>query len=236
MKTEKMKKIAAVVLALMMTVLCLTACGGSDGDKITVTIVDGNTKTEVQAKPGDRIADILKGADITLGAKDTVEPAADKELAEGVTVITVKRAAAAAGSTETAKATEAPTEAQAKEEFNEEFKEEKTTESIPYSTEEEYSDAIPEGDSEVTQYGAEGEKEITYRVKYVNGKEESREKISEKVTKEPVNEIITYGTGSVSGGDERYEVSRQNYPDCDGSGHGYYEILYSDGSTEYEEY
>ncbi len=32
------------------------------------------------------------------------------------------------------------------------------------------------------------------------------------------------------------EVSRQQYPDCDGSGHGYYEIKYSDGHTEIVEY
>ena len=32
------------------------------------------------------------------------------------------------------------------------------------------------------------------------------------------------------------EVSRQAYDDCDGSGHGYYEITYSDGSVRYEEY
>lgn len=33
-----------------------------------------------------------------------------------------------------------------------------------------------------------------------------------------------------------YEVSRQQYDDCDGSGHGYYEITYSDGSVSYENY
>lgn len=39
-----------------------------------------------------------------------------------------------------------------------------------------------------------------------------------------------------SGGSGRYEVSRQAYDDCDGSGHGYYEITYSDGSVETVEY
>ena len=34
----------------------------------------------------------------------------------------------------------------------------------------------------------------------------------------------------------KYEVSRQASDDCDGSGHGYYEITYSDGSTAREEY
>ena len=32
------------------------------------------------------------------------------------------------------------------------------------------------------------------------------------------------------------EVSRQAYDDCDGSGHGYYEITWSDGSVTYQEY
>lgn len=33
-----------------------------------------------------------------------------------------------------------------------------------------------------------------------------------------------------------YEVKRQKFDDCDGSGHGYYEITYSDGTTAIEEY
>lgn len=40
--------------------------------------------------------------------------------------------------------------------------------------------------------------------------------------------------GSTAGG--KTEVSHQAYDDCDGSGHGYYEITYSDGSTAIEEY
>lgn len=35
---------------------------------------------------------------------------------------------------------------------------------------------------------------------------------------------------------EPIEVGRQAYDDCDGSGHGYYEITYSDGSVGYEDY
>ncbi len=39
-----------------------------------------------------------------------------------------------------------------------------------------------------------------------------------------------------SSGSSKSEVKRQKFDDCDGSGHGYYEITYSDGSTGYEEY
>ena len=223
MKTAMMKKIALTVLALLMAALCLTACGDSAANKLT--IIDGNTKTEVEAKAGDKIADILKDAGITLGEKDTCEPAVDTELKEGVTEITIKRYTE---STEPAPET-APASVIV------EYVEAKETEKIPYSSEEAYSDSMEEGTSEVTQQGVDGEKEITYKVKVVNGQEVSREKISEKVIKEPVNEIVTYGTASYDDGGV-YEVSRDDYPDCDGSGHGYYEIHYSDGSTEYVEY
>ena len=35
---------------------------------------------------------------------------------------------------------------------------------------------------------------------------------------------------------QKTEVSRQAYDDCDGSGHGYYDINWSDGSVTYENY
>ena len=49
------------------------------------------------------------------------------------------------------------------------------------------------------------------------------------------------GAGEDDGGADEddggvYEVRREAMPDCDGSGHGYYIITYSDGSTGTEEY
>lgn len=41
---------------------------------------------------------------------------------------------------------------------------------------------------------------------------------------------------SDSRAEEKTEVRREKYDDCDGSGHGYVEIYYSDGSMETEEY
>lgn len=41
---------------------------------------------------------------------------------------------------------------------------------------------------------------------------------------------------SSKGGSSVHETGRQKFDDCDGSGHGYYEITYSDGSVKYEEY
>lgn len=44
------------------------------------------------------------------------------------------------------------------------------------------------------------------------------------------------GSSGGSDGGEKTVVSRQDMPDCDGSGHGYVIVTWSDGSVTYEEY
>lgn len=68
------------------------------------------------------------------------------------------------------------------------------TEAVPYDTEYTYSDELYEDQSETRTPGAQGEKEVTYKVTYVDGEEESREALSEKVTKEPTTEVVVQGT------------------------------------------
>lgn len=184
------------------------------GMKVTLT-ADGKTSEITTFMT--TVESFLKEQNITLGADDTVSEKLDAKITEGME-ITVSRVT---------------------------YKEETKTEAIDFETEEMTSDSMDQGTSEVTQQGAKGEKTITYKVKYVDGKEVSREKVSEKITKEPVKQIVTVGTRTVdsgSGDDEGgqdggvYEVSRQDMPDCNGSGHGYYIVTYSDGSVQYEEY
>ena len=194
-------------------------------DGMTITLVKGvkveltaDGKTSEVATKAATVDEFLKEQKITLGENDEVSEKLDASLTDGMKIV-VKRV---------------------------EYKEETKTEEVDFKTEEKTSDSMASGTSEVTQEGVKGEKEVTYKVKYVDGNEESREAISEKVTKEPVNKIVTTGTytAPAAGGDDddsgsgggKYEVSRQAMPDCDGSGHGYYIINYSDGSVEYEEY
>lgn len=104
-------------------------------------------------------------------------------------------------------------------------------EPIPFETEIEYTASMYQGESARRRQGQEGEKELTYKVTYVDGKEESRELVGESVTREPVNEIIAKGTK-----ERRRVVSREQIYDCDGSGHGYYIITWSDGAVEYQDF
>lgn len=192
--------------------------------KVTLT-VDGELREILTKAPN--VKKLLEEQKITLGENDEVSEKTDAELKDGMK-ITVKRV---------------------------EYKEETKKESIDFTSEKQYSDSMYEGESKTTQNGSKGEKEVTYKVKYVDGKEDSREKVSEKVTKEPVKEIVTYGTkkqaaqSNNSTGNNtasttapatksqgKTVVKKVPIYDCDGSGHGYYEIYYSDGTVEYEEF
>lgn len=193
-------------------------------DGMTINIVKkfnvsltADGKTENVTTTAQTVKDLLTQQNITLSKDDEVSPKLETKLSEGAKVV-VKRV---------------------------EYKEEKRTEKIDYSTKEQYSDSLAAGTSEVTQQGVEGSKEVTYKVKYVDGKETSKEAISEKVIKEPVDKIVTYSSQSNSnsqGGSDsgssggRTVVSKVPVYDCDGSGHGYYEITYSDGTVEYQEF
>lgn len=210
--------------------------------KVTIT-VDGKTNT-VSTNATD-VKGLIEEQKIKIGKDDVMSEKLDALLKNGMK-ITIKRVT---------------------------FKDEKKTESIDYETEKKYSDSMDEGSSQVEQKGEKGEKEVVYTVKYVDGKEVSREKKSEKITKQPVKEIITYGTKEVaaqedndsdnntgsnnnntnnnsgnsssasqesksseSSGGGKTVVSKTPVYDCDGSGHGYYEIVYSDGSKGIEEF
>lgn len=79
--------------------------------------------------------------------------------------------------------------------------EETVEEELKYSTRYEYSNDLFAGQEEIKTPGETGLKETVYRVTYVEGEEESREVISQAVTKEPVEEVVRTGTRrSIAGG------------------------------------
>lgn len=188
-------------------------------DGMTITIVQATAvnlttggKTNTVYTNADTVEAFLAEQQINLGENDRVMPEATAAIAEGME-IKVQRV---------------------------EIKEETVTEEIAYSTETQNSSSLASGKTETKQAGVKGSKDVTYRVTYVDGTEESREVISETVTKEPVNEIIVKGTKKSSSGSSssnqtsggKTVVSVEYYDDCDGSGHGIKVITYSDGTME----
>ena len=193
-----------------------------DGEEIVVThrvevtlTVDGETKTELTEAKTVRA--FLKEQGVKVGKLDRMNYAKKKKLKEGMEIV-IQRV---------------------------EEKEEKETQTVAFSSTTENNSSMAKGKTQVKTAGVNGEKEITYKVTYVDGVEESREIVSEVVTKEPVTEVIYVGTyvapsksgsgGSGSGGGKTV-VSKEYYDDCDGSGHGVCVITYSDGSVVYQDY
>ena len=130
-----------------------------------ITIVDGGTTT-VRKTTYKKVGDILKELNITLGENDRVTPDLNKEVATVDTIKIVRDG----------KTTELK-----KEEIKFETKEEK--------------DDSKYVDEKVTKVeGKNGEKEVTYNVVRENGKEISREVVSEKVLTEATAKVVVVGT------------------------------------------
>lgn len=73
------------------------------------------------------------------------------------------------------------------------------TEEVAYNTIKRVNVSLPAGYTNVIREGEVGEKSVTYKVKYQNGKEVSREVVSETLIKAPVDKIVEYGDTDVKG-------------------------------------
>ena len=179
-------------------------------------LCDGKTIT--QETEAATVGDALAELEITVGKDDRVTPAVTEPVTDGMK-IAVNRVT---------------------------FETIVEKETLEYETTHENDSSITKGQEQVNRNGENGEKEVCYKVTYVDGTEESREVVEEKVTKEPVNKVVAVGTKeepapepepeAAPAAPERSVVSKKAFYDCDGSGHGYYEVTYSDGSVEYEEF
>ena len=67
-------------------------------------------------------------------------------------------------------------------------------EDIPYAEKTESDDSLIAGQQKIKQIGELGKKVTTYEVKFKDGKEVERKKVSEEVVKEPVERITVVGT------------------------------------------
>ncbi len=167
-----------------------------------VTVVHDGKIEKIEFGVGT-VGDVLERMNISLGAEDTVTPEKTEAVKNGTKIVIARVT----------------------------YEEVTTSDTIPYETIRKDDNSLEKGKEKTEVEGVVGEKTTTYRVKKVDGKEESREEKNSEVIKPPVNEVILVGTKQ-----GRYEVSRVAVPNCADGSHGYYEITYSDGSVEYVEY
>lgn len=112
------------------------------------------------------VADLLELAQITLGEDDYTEPSLDTEL-EANMKVTVYRV---------------------------EYKTVTETEEVKFKTTTVKKSSMNEGTQKVVTQGVNGEDQVSYEVKYVNGKEESRTETERTTVKKPVNKVVNVGT------------------------------------------
>ena len=200
------------------------------GVSIRVTVAG---KAKVYVTTEKTVAQALKQLKIKYDKDDIVEPSKNTKIKKGLR-ITVKKV---------------------------EVKEETEEKVIPFATKTEYSESMEKGQSKVKQNGVNGKKTVVSKNTYVDGELTSSEVIEEKVITNAVNKIVVYGskvtttaapttkaptttkapvtkapTTKAPTTAGKYVVSKERVEDCDGSGHGYYVITYSDGSVVYQDF
>ena len=153
----------------------------------SVTLTVDNTSTKYAVYQGT-VQDLLTLAGISLGADDYTEPSVNTELKDNMAV-TVYRIA---------------------------YKTVDKKENISFKTRKQNDSSMDIGTEKVLTKGVNGVDEVSYKVKYVNGKEDSKTELSRKTVKEPVNQVVNVGTKAKSTGisdtitlqySERYNVS-----------------------------
>ncbi|MDO5124519.1 MAG: ubiquitin-like domain-containing protein [Eubacteriales bacterium] len=133
-------------------------------DSAVTLTCDGTT--QVFYTKDATVSEVLKELGITLGEHDTVTPSPDTAVT-GETEIVVTRI---------------------------EYKEETETEIIDYGFVTKKTSSMKSGTSKITQEGIEGEKQITYKNKYVDGVLTDSRVLSEEIIREAQDQIKLVGT------------------------------------------
>lgn len=153
----------------------------------SVTLTVDNASTKYAVYQGT-VQDLLTLAGISLGADDYTEPSVNTELKDKMAV-TVYRVA---------------------------YKTVDKKENISFKTRKQNDSSMDIGTEKILTKGVNGVDEVSYKVKYVNGKEESKTELSRKTVTKPIDQVVNVGTKAKSTGvsdnitlqySERYNVS-----------------------------
>jgi len=111
------------------------------------------------------VESVLEEAEIFVGSKDRVEPAIDSSLQEDMQITVIR--------------------------VEEKLVSEKIQ--LEFTNEVKKNESLPKGFVNVVKKGQQGQKEVTIKMVYEDGKEVSKQIVNEKVIQEPVNGIIEEG-------------------------------------------
>lgn len=190
--TVSLRKILAISIILFMLTGMMGVMASTNQVKNVKIVLSSGYEMNVISS-STKVSDILKENNIVILDGETVIPGVDEELTDNKTITITKD--------EVQK--KADITYLSENEILESYKSivEKiitVEEEIPFETV--TKDVSNGGDLQdrVVQAGQNGIKEVTYRIKYQNGNEIEKTKVSEVVTKEPVDKIVEVRTKVVS--------------------------------------
>ena len=81
---------------------------------------------------------------------------------------------------------------------------------VPLESKTSNSEDVELGESKLKTKGVDGEKLVTKKIKYIDGKKDSEKVVSEKVTKAPVDEVTLVGTSGAANADGAGSFTDEN--------------------------
>ena len=136
----------------------------------SVTLNADGKRTKYAIASGT-VADLIELAQITLGEEDYTVPSLNAKLKPDMTVKVCRV----------------------------EYREATKTETVEYKTTKKKNSDLYKGIENVVKKGTNGKAEVTYKVKYVNGKAVSKTVIDSVVTKKPKNMVVEVGSKKTGG-------------------------------------
>ena len=194
-----LKKVISVSIILLFVMGISVMAVNSKVKSVKIILSDGYEMNVLTTK--EKVSDILDENHIILLPEENVIPNLENNISDNKTIRITTESEQAVKVTETVEtSSEVTVEKLLEENYNnivEKIVVEKTT--VPFETE---TNDLSTGDGDkkevVKRKGIDGIKETTYKIKYQNDIEISRNEISTNITKQPVNKIVEIRNNEVS--------------------------------------
>jgi len=194
LKSSNIRKIVFISIILIIILGISVLAGNKKLNNVNIIFSNNQEITVLTSKT--KISDILDENHIVLEENETVTPGLDAEITNTKTIIITLKGE------EPMKVAETVSTDISKEQIIEDYtniteKIETVIEEIPFETiTKDVSNGAVTTRNAIIQYGRNGKKEVTYKVTYKDDIEISREELSSKVIKEPVDKIVQVQTKS----------------------------------------
>jgi uncharacterized protein YabE (DUF348 family) len=148
-----------------------------DGLRISIatpkrlTFVIGGKKAVHETVPVTTVGQALKALDVTLGKHDQVHPGLHRELTDGDKVVLDRIRV---------------------------VRKHVADEAVPFSTVSHDDSSMTEGQTTVVRSGRDGLRDVTYRIRFVNGRLVARTVLSQHTLRDPVAQVERVGTQTVA--------------------------------------